>query len=172
MDADKFKQLMAGVPAPVTVVTTQCDGKPHGATVSSFASLSLEPRLISIALIEGSALLAHCRKARRFAVNLLGFRQTELALKFASRCDDRFADIPWASDRGLPRLAGASAFVVCELFQEVQGGDHALLFGQVLDAEITAELPLIYSARKFGTNSKLIADRSRGVSDSLLACAS
>ena len=56
MDQTAFKSLMAGVPAPVTVVTTVGAGHPKGATVSSLASLSLEPALVSIALIKGSTL--------------------------------------------------------------------------------------------------------------------
>ena len=34
----QFRDLMAGVCAPVTIVTTMTNGVPHGATVSSFAS--------------------------------------------------------------------------------------------------------------------------------------
>jgi flavin reductase (DIM6/NTAB) family NADH-FMN oxidoreductase RutF len=35
IDKHGFRQLMAGVCAPVTVVTTTVDGVPYGATVSS-----------------------------------------------------------------------------------------------------------------------------------------
>lgn len=52
MIAQEFRDLMAGgVCAPVAVITTSDDdGPPHGATVSSLASLSLQPALLSIAL--------------------------------------------------------------------------------------------------------------------------
>ena len=53
-----FRDLMAGVCAPVTVVTTADQDGPHGATVSSFASLSLRPPLVSVALDRRSGLLA------------------------------------------------------------------------------------------------------------------
>ncbi len=76
----QFRDLMAGVCAPVTVVTTTIDGTPHGATVSSFSSLSLDPPLISVALNRNSALLAGIRSAGRFGVNLLGLAQDELAM--------------------------------------------------------------------------------------------
>jgi flavin reductase (DIM6/NTAB) family NADH-FMN oxidoreductase RutF len=39
MREQEFRDLMAGVCAPVTVVTTRYRGRPFGATVSSFASL-------------------------------------------------------------------------------------------------------------------------------------
>jgi flavin reductase (DIM6/NTAB) family NADH-FMN oxidoreductase RutF len=167
-----FKALMAGVPAPVTVVTTAEKGKPFGATVSSFASLSLAPPLISIALIEGSSLLGTVRKSRRFAVNLLGHRQADIALRFASRNEDRFESVSWVWDENLPRILNAASFVVCELEQEVMAGDHALLFGRVTDGRVTTEPPLVYTARAFGTNSKLISERELTIGDAIAACAS
>ena len=83
MDASTFETLMSRVPAPVTVVTTRDGDRPAGATVSSFASLSLDPPLISIALITASALLTKIRDARRFAVNVLAHDQAEIACKIA-----------------------------------------------------------------------------------------
>ena len=57
IEPQQFRDLMAGVCAPVTVVTTMTNGVPRGATVSSFASLSLNPPLVSVAFDRGSALL-------------------------------------------------------------------------------------------------------------------
>lgn len=163
---------MAGVPAPVTVVTTHVDGHPHGATVSSFASLSLEPPLISIALIEGSALLCSIRQAGRFAINLLGHRQTDIAVTFASRGRNRFENVSWVWTSNLPHILGAASFVACAIHEDVPAGDHALLFGLVDDALITDEPPLVYTARVFGTHSKLISDRQPTIRDAITACAS
>lgn len=172
MDPAEFKRLMAKVPAPVTVVTTRFEDRPCGATVSAFASLSLEPPLISVALINGSSLLGLVRQSRRFAVNLLGHRQADLAMRFASRIEDRFESVSWVWDERLPRITGASSFIVCDLEHEVPGGDHALLFGRVIAARITDEPPLVYTARVFGTNSKLVSGREPTIGDAITACAS
>jgi flavin reductase (DIM6/NTAB) family NADH-FMN oxidoreductase RutF len=51
---------------PVAVVTTVNDGTPQGATVSSLASLSLTPPLVSVAFDRDSVLLARIQRARRF----------------------------------------------------------------------------------------------------------
>ena len=66
----EFRDLMAGVCAPVTVITTADDDGPHGATVSSLASLSLRPALLSIALDTRSSLLARILTTGRFGVNV------------------------------------------------------------------------------------------------------
>lgn len=65
-----FRDLMAGVCAPVTIVTTHDDG-PHGATVSAFASLSLRPPMVTVALDRASGVLARILATGRFGVNVL-----------------------------------------------------------------------------------------------------
>ena len=157
MDATRFKAAMAGVPAPVTVVTTSAMGMPAGATVSSLASLSLDPPLVSIALIRGSRLLEAVRGNRRLGINLLSHDQAGLALRFAGAAGDRFRGIGWAWDNGLPRLHGVSGFLQCVIESDVPAGDHAMLFCRVLGCDLPADPPLIHAARTFGTRSGLIA---------------
>lgn len=158
MDQEGFKVLMAGVPAPVTIVSTMHQGEPKGTTVSSLASLSLAPALVSIALSEGSGLLAHLRRSRRFAINLLAHDQADLALRFASSVDDRFKGIDWFVQNDLPRLAGVARYMECEIESDLRGGDHILIFGRVLDFWISETPPLIYVARRFGTHSSCVSN--------------
>ena len=115
IDPQQFRDLMSGVCAPVTVVTTTVDGTPYGATVSSFASLSLDPPLVSVAFDRGSQLLRQIQAADRFGVNILGQSQDELAMVFARRGVDRFAVTDWFAEDGLPRLADAPGWMVCDL---------------------------------------------------------
>ncbi|MEI5099397.1 flavin reductase family protein [Streptomyces sp. PmtG] len=122
-----FRELMAGVCAPVTVVTATADRTPHGATVSAFASLSLRPPMVSVALDRESGLLARVLATGRFGVNVLGARQEALALRFARRSADRFTGLRWEYDHGLPRLPEAPGWLVCELTSRAEGGDHLLL---------------------------------------------
>jgi flavin reductase (DIM6/NTAB) family NADH-FMN oxidoreductase RutF len=83
IEPQRFRDLMAAVAAPVTVVATMGGGRPYGATVSSFASLSLEPQLITVAFDNRSSMLARVLSARTFGVNLLGCAQADLAVLFA-----------------------------------------------------------------------------------------
>lgn len=119
IDQQQFRDLMAGVCSPVTVVTTTADGTAYGATVSSFASLSLDPPLVSVAFGRDSRLLGHIQAARRFGVNILGQDQDDLAIAFARHGADRFADTHWFAEDGLPRLADAPGWMVCDLHQTV-----------------------------------------------------
>jgi flavin reductase (DIM6/NTAB) family NADH-FMN oxidoreductase RutF len=167
-----FRDLMAAVCAPVTVVTTADDDGPHGTTVSAFASLSLSPPLVTVALDRRSALLARVLVTRRLGVNVLGSGDDELALRFASAAGaDRFADVPWTLAHGLPRLDCAAAWAACELQQAVDGGDHLLLIGLVVDAQSRPAAPLVYGYRTFGTHSRFAHRPRRPIDDAIAACA-
>ncbi|WP_328393335.1 flavin reductase family protein [Nocardia sp. NBC_00416] len=170
MSDQHFRDLMAGVCAPVTVVTTADAQGPHGATVSSLASLSLRPALISIALDHRSALLARIRDRGRFAVNVLASGQDQLATLFATRGADRFATTGWSLAEGLPRLDGVVGWAACDVWQTVEAGDHLLLIGSVTRAASTQEAPLVYGHRTFGTHSRFAARPRRPIVDDITAC--
>ncbi len=172
IDPQQFRDLMSGVCAPVTVVTATVNGTAYGATVSSFASLSLDPPLVSVAFDRGSQLLRQIQAAGRFGVNILGQSQDELAVVFARRGVDRFAVTDWFAEDGLPRLADAPGWMVCDLHQTVEAGDHLLLFGLVRSASSRVDLaPLVYAHRTFGTHSRF-AERPRpAIADLIAACA-
>lgn len=155
MSPNTFKDLMAGVPAPVCVVTTSHDNAPKGTTVSSLASLSLEPALVSIALAHGSTLLGCLRDSGRFAINLLAHDQADLARRFAVSGGDRFDGVDWHLEHDLPRLAGVSRFMACDIASEVPGGDHVAIFGRVVNCWMSDIPPLIYVSRQFATTTKI-----------------
>jgi flavin reductase (DIM6/NTAB) family NADH-FMN oxidoreductase RutF len=171
MVADQeFRDLMAGVCAPVTVVTAAEQGHPHGATVSAFASLSLRPPMVTVALDSGSHLLARIERTGRFGINVLSHAQGDLAMAFARRSLDRFAGVEWHMDHGLPRLLEAPSWIVCELAQSVEGGDHRLLLGSVVHSVTRTAAPLVYAHRTFGTHSAFAQRPRRPITDQLLAC--
>ena len=80
-----FRAAMASVGAPVSVVTTLVDGLPCGTTVNAFASLSMQPPMVLMALDLGSDLLALMRQSGGFGLNVLSSSQTGLALNFARK---------------------------------------------------------------------------------------
>ncbi|WP_254393512.1 MULTISPECIES: flavin reductase family protein [Streptomyces] len=153
VDEQDFREVMAGVCAPVTVVTATQGGTPHGATVSAFASLSLRPPMVSLALDRASGLLARVLATERFGVNVLGADQHETARTFARRTPDRFRALSWRYDHGLPRLTDAPGWLVCELTSVTEGGDHLLLLGTAVHADTSTAAPLVYGYRTFGTHS-------------------
>ncbi|MFI5611934.1 flavin reductase family protein [Amycolatopsis sp. NPDC051903] len=151
VDGELFREAMAGVCAPVSVVTTLHEGRPHGTTVSAFAALSADPPLVSVALDTGSRLLARVRATGRIGINVLTREHSALALSFASKAADKFAGVDWLLEDGLPRLAGAG-WLACTVADLVPGGDHVVAFVRVTSAVPRLDEPLTYHNRAFGTH--------------------
>lgn len=115
----------------VVVVTAMAE-QPLGFTCQSFASLSLEPPLVSFNPARTSTTWPRIREVGTFCVNVLAHDQHELSELFARQGADRFASIPWTpSPLGAPILAGVSAWIDCELATEYDGGDHTIAVGAV-----------------------------------------
>ncbi len=150
-----FRDVMAGVATPVSVVTAIDGDLPHGTTVSAFASLSMDPPMVLVSLDRDSDLLKLVRRTQRFGLNVLGIAHTRWALAFARKGGaGKFAGIPWQVSDGVPRLPGTE-WLACEVAALVDGGDHVIALGKVLVAEPTGGPPLTYHRRLFGTHAPL-----------------
>jgi flavin reductase (DIM6/NTAB) family NADH-FMN oxidoreductase RutF len=161
---DAFKDAMAAVCAPVTVMTTTHESRPFGTTVSAFWSLSLRPPMVGLALARDSELLHRLRITRRLGVNLLAEGQQDLALNFARKGGAKFDGVPWTADAGLPRLTAAPVWLACDVEQFVAAGDHVVLAAAVADIAREPALPLVYAQRAFGTHTGL-KDTHTGLKD-------
>jgi flavin reductase (DIM6/NTAB) family NADH-FMN oxidoreductase RutF len=146
---DAFKETLSSVPAPVTIVTTFGDGRPHGTTVSAFSSLSADPPLVLVALDRSSDLLDLLRKTGRFAVNLLSAGQEEIGLACARKGPEKFDCVEWRDEQGLPRIEGAAAWLACHIQELLPGGDHVIVVGLVTACETSEAEALVYHRRRF-----------------------
>jgi flavin reductase (DIM6/NTAB) family NADH-FMN oxidoreductase RutF len=151
--AESFRDVMAGVATPVSVVTAMARSRPYGTTVSAFASLSMSPPMVLVSLDRRSDLLQQLAEGTRFGVNVLGSGQAPLALAFARKGPGKFAGIGWELDDGLPRLTGSPGWLACAVTRLVDGGDHVVVLGEVRTAARQEAPPLTYHARTFGTHA-------------------
>lgn len=149
---DAFRQVMGSVCTPVSVVTTLAEDRPHGSTVSAFASLSLNPPMVLVSLDKTSELLGHVRRSLVFGLNVLHAGQAALATAFARKGDDKFDGISWTLDSGVPRLDGIAGWLACRVQRLVNGGDHIVVIAHVVAAGHDPAPPLTYYQRRFGTH--------------------
>src|SRR3954451_7258752 len=92
VNKDEFRSALSRFASGVTVVTTRAeDRQPSGLTVSSFASLSLEPPLVLVCIDKRATIHNLLVEGRYFAVNVLAEGQEILSRRFASRVEDRFS---------------------------------------------------------------------------------
>lgn len=153
---DDFKDALASWASGVSIVATRAGGLVHGVTVSSFASLSLEPPLVIVCIKQSSRLPPMVREAGGFAVSLLAAEQGETSAAFARAGREPAAGLVGSDEartrRGLPVVQGAMAYLDCALHDEVAVGDHTILIGRVLEAVASPDkAPLVYYRRRYRT---------------------
>ena len=130
----------------VTVVTTRgAGGLPHGFTVNSFTSVSLDPPLVLVCVGHAVESLQVYRTCEGFAINMLADSQQAISDTFAMDFPDRFAGIRWREGSyGSPILEGCVASLECASWQRIEAGDHMILIGRVLAFEHSTQRPLVF----------------------------
>lgn len=151
VSSEEFRRACGRFATGVTIATaTDASGAPHGLTVSSFTSVSLDPPLILICLGHQVAVIDIFRKAKYFGINILGEHQQELSDRFARRGHDRFGGLVWEpGETGVPLLPGAIAHIECAMYQRFESGDHDIFVGEMLRGTAAEGDPLIYFASRY-----------------------
>ena len=155
---ENFLAAMRTVANSVTVVTTAGPAGTHGATVSSFCSVSADPPTLLVCLNkEGNAGNA-IEKNRTFCINILPAGWVDTARVFADPGSDKLAALDgelWRVDTdNIPVLKEASAFI-CETSKIVESTSHLVIIGEVSGVQIGEKEPLIYLNRRFRDTSSI-----------------
>lgn len=141
---DAFGQFATGV----TVVTARNGaGLPIGLTANSFASVSLDPPLVSWCIDKNSARFKELLIAEFYTISVLTENQHALSDLFAMRSwDDKvFDEIEWYEGvQGVPQLQGVAARFHCRTMHRYAGGDHKIIVGTVEDYEFDSHKPLLF----------------------------
>ena len=146
-----FRDALARFATGVAFVTAAPGGEPIGLIVNSFTSVSLEPPLVSFCPSRNSLTGSRIRRARRFAVNVLGRQHEQFVARASLPGADRFSGLDWEPGRGgAPLLTQALATFDCEMIDEHPAGDHWIVIGQVDNLHISPNKdPLVFFAAAF-----------------------
>ena len=144
IEAADLRRALGAFATGVTVVTTMgADGRPRGFTANSFTSVSLEPPLILVCLAKRAASRPVFQAADSFAINILSEDQKAVSAAFSSPSADRFSSVDWsARATGCPIFADVVAWLDCRMQEVVDGGDHDILIGRIVDYDYAAHSPL------------------------------
>jgi flavin reductase (DIM6/NTAB) family NADH-FMN oxidoreductase RutF len=154
IDRDLYRRLSGSFPTGVTIITARdAGGEPKGLTTQSYVGLSTEPPLMLVSIDKTARTLAALRHSRAFVINFLKFGAADVATKFASKADDKFAGITWQpSDlaRGAAILREhALAYAECVVVNELEAGDHWIFVGSVEGGAVFDGIPLLYYRRTY-----------------------
>ena len=143
---ETFKAAMRHFPTGVTVVTSVREGEPRGVTVSSFASVSVDPPLVLICINREARSYLVISESKVFCVNILSGDQEQLAARFASKLrHNQFEGVPYdTGTTGTAIIHGAVAHLECEVAEEHHAGSHSVFIGRVVSCASRPGTPLGY----------------------------
>tara|TARA_B100000809_G_scaffold252074_1_gene286334 strand:- start:127 stop:627 length:501 start_codon:yes stop_codon:yes gene_type:complete len=139
MDIKDFRGVMGNFITGVTVVTIPGD-PPHGITVNSFTSVSLEPALISICLDHSSEADEKLKEGINdsYCVNILAADQRWIGEYFANMGEVEENPFEGENTKVLPTgslyFEDSIAYIDCSLYDSIEEGDHTVYIGKVRDA--------------------------------------
>lgn len=162
---DEFRAALARLAAGVVLVTahepplsaTGPRGEDAGMTATAFMSVSLDPPLVLVSVRNGSRMDDLLAEQPLWAASLLSGSQRHIAGRFAmkGRISDRllFEDIPYRRGEvsGALLIAGSLAVLECRTEQRIEAGDHTLVIGRVLTADLPSAEggPLMYFKARY-----------------------
>ena len=140
-DNDTLKSILRMFSYGLFVATSPSPDGPRAATISWVTQASFEPKLIAAAMRKGTGICEAVRASRRFALHVAGVQQPDFAkafFKVNQAGKDEIAGYRYGlSERGVPILGAAVAWLECEVVEEAnQTGDHAIFIASIVDADM------------------------------------
>lgn len=156
VDPTLFREAMRRMASGVAVIATDGPAGRGGLTVSSLASLCMEPPSVIVCIHAQSPALKAIEGNGVFVANVLAQHQSSVSDAFAGQVpefrDDKFASAAWRpAASGAPVLEGALLSFDCALAAHQAYGTHRIVIGAVtavhgLDG---AAEPLLYANRAY-----------------------
>ncbi|MCB0166430.1 MAG: flavin reductase [Anaerolineae bacterium] len=148
-----FRDVMGLFATGVTVVTSDLEGETHGMTANAITSLSLNPLMVLVCVQKDAMMASILQRAKGFAINILNEDQEQLSNFFAGIWPEGadppfFSFEPWV---GGGRLHGVIGALACKIDKFLDGGDHWIITGLVVDLyrqEAPVD-PLIYYTGRY-----------------------
>ncbi|MBV1855599.1 flavin reductase family protein [Catellatospora tritici] len=147
-----FRRVFASYPTSVAVVTAvDEDGVHRGMTCNTLCAVSMDPPLLLICVDNKSQTLPALEFSRFFVVNVLAEGADDVSQLFASKEPDKFARFRLDPDIGGPVVLTdhVVAHAECSVHDMVEAGDHWIVLGQVMYAEVYDRPPLMYYQRTY-----------------------
>jgi flavin reductase (DIM6/NTAB) family NADH-FMN oxidoreductase RutF len=149
IDQALYRQVMGHFPTGVVVIASP---GPVGTAIGSFASLSLDPPLVTFSITKTSSSWPKMRETGVFCASVLAEDQEHVSRAFAQSGADKFAGIGYElMGSGSPRINDCTAWLDCDIADVFEGGDHDIVVGTIREMQIEREVkPLIFFRGGYG----------------------
>jgi flavin reductase (DIM6/NTAB) family NADH-FMN oxidoreductase RutF len=147
MNTSDFRKICGKFATGITVLTTNHEGEPHGITVNSFSSVSLDPLLVLFCIDKDARFNTPLTAEQSLVINILSEHQQEVSNRFANSKlsnEERFKSLPTLSEHKYPVFAETLGFLIATIHATHDGGDHWIYVAKVSSGRVFDGSPLLY----------------------------
>jgi flavin reductase (DIM6/NTAB) family NADH-FMN oxidoreductase RutF len=139
-DLPAIATALGRIPSGLFVVTTRLDGQPLGFLGSLVQQVGFEPPVVCIAMAKDRPQSAWFAESGTFALSILDESSLGLRSVFLKRLPEGQSPFDGlkvgAAASGSPVLLDALAWIDCRIVGRHDTGDHAVFFGEVVEAHV------------------------------------
>jgi flavin reductase (DIM6/NTAB) family NADH-FMN oxidoreductase RutF len=136
-----FQQFSYGL----YVVTVKDDDAYAAATVTWLSQASFDPPLIMMGMKKESGTHAQVSRVGRFAVNIVGEGQKDIAAAFFKETNidgDTINGYKFVTgETGAPILCDTPCYLECTVREIIEGGDHDIVIAEAIAVGVNNETP-------------------------------
>jgi flavin reductase (DIM6/NTAB) family NADH-FMN oxidoreductase RutF len=155
MDEQAKKTALRMIPYGLFVLGVGEGQRSTVSTVNWVTQASFQPPLVAVGVKHDSGTFELLKEQNKFAVSVLGTGQKDLAFAFFKHVepqDGRFGEHAYETGvTGAPIITAAPAWFECEVDSIVEGGDHSLIIGRVIEAGVR-EATDVLTLKECGVN--------------------
>lgn len=150
MNEDAKKNILRSIPYGLYVIGVRDGEAYHAFTGSWFSQVSMKPPRVMLGVRHGSQSLEFIKKGKVFSVNFFSKQDKKILEQFFKPTPshgNRFGEFTYSLKKsGAPVLDDATRYLECEVKNIFEAGDHSVVIGEVVEAEILKDAaPLVMS---------------------------
>ncbi len=156
LDLNNWYKVLAPRPT-VLVATVNENGISNAAPFSFVMPVSMKPALVAFSSAHKRHTLANIRLTKDFTINIPGKELLNQVWKCAESFPEgvseiKKSDLTEVKMDGIksPGIKECYAIFSCKLFKEISAGDHVLVIGEVIGAEIRED---VFENEKFNSHA-------------------
>ncbi|RSS41969.1 flavin reductase family protein [Streptomyces sp. WAC08241] len=153
------RDAFSRIASTVAVVGVAHGGALHAMTVTSFASLSMDPPRLLVCVAKTARTHAALAARSAFALNVLAECQEGPALRFATSGGPAYTGEDLQLVGGVPVVPDAAVTLLCHKEKVHDEGDHDIVVARITAVHLTDSAPLLHHRRAFTAVGTPRADR-------------
>ena len=154
VDEQSFKLFWRNFVTGVAIITTiEANGRIHGMTANSIASISLNPPLIMASVAYDSESNKLIKRTGKFAISILSDKQESIAIYYSASTDPNLnsppVDFTYTQNRfGI--VPDCLSFMECRTDKYYEVGDHTIFIASIEELGMNRGNPLTYYDGTYG----------------------